>query len=372
MEPIDLLLPKRSAEGIYTCISNVLTTRKKGRGRVEKGTQELRATQEALNMASRDAGQVGGARGGEVRQGIALEIGPEGLKRVELGRVRRQQGDLAVPTMQVRRDDLGTMPGQPGPDEDKGASQMASERAEEWDRPRRGDVLVGAHREVQPRATAGWRRRQGGDDGDLFASASTLIQDRGLAAGRPTSPHARASSKPLSSMNTRLVFRRRDFPDGGPVHLHPTLDRGLFALSGPEFRFLRAPVECAEQPADMVDVLPHSELPANNVGDAGTRPEQRLEPHRLGSAQQHALQPGASASIQLRGAARRRFLVHPGPAGAVVAGTPATQRPTIHADVPRHLDRGHTLLQQGDGAQSTPLKQLGASGWGIGILPSGA
>jgi hypothetical protein len=50
-----------------------------------------------------------------------------------------------------------------------------------------------------------------------------------------------ASSKPLSSMNTRLAFRRRAFFDAGPLHLHPPLDRGLVALPRPTFRFLGTP-----------------------------------------------------------------------------------------------------------------------------------
>lgn len=95
-------------------------------------------------MASRDAGQVSGVRRGKVGQGIALEIGPEDLDGVELGRVGWQQGDVPVPVMQVLRDDVSTVPGQPVPDEDKGAAQVPTERAEEWDQPRRGDVLVGA------------------------------------------------------------------------------------------------------------------------------------------------------------------------------------------------------------------------------------
>jgi hypothetical protein len=110
---------------------------------------------ETLNLARGDAGQVERIRGGEVRQGLALEVRPEDLDGVELGRVGRQPGDGPVPMMQVRRDDLGSVTRQPVPDEDKGASQMARERTEERGQPRGGDVLVGAQREVQPRALAG-------------------------------------------------------------------------------------------------------------------------------------------------------------------------------------------------------------------------
>src|SRR3972149_3577348 len=91
--------------------------------------------------------------------------------------------------MQVFGDDLGSVAGESVPHEDKGAAQVTTERAEEWDQPRRGDVLVGAQREVQPRATAAWRQRQGGDDGHLGVRAATLIQDWGLATGRPTTAH---------------------------------------------------------------------------------------------------------------------------------------------------------------------------------------
>ncbi len=84
---------------------------------------------EALNVARRHAGQVGGVRRGEVRQGIALEIGPEDLDRVEFGRVGRKQRDVAMPSMQVLRDDLGPVTRQSVPDENKGPSQMAMLRS---------------------------------------------------------------------------------------------------------------------------------------------------------------------------------------------------------------------------------------------------
>lgn len=43
--------------------------------------------------------------------------------------------------MQVLRDDLGPVTRQSVPDEDKGTSQMANERVEEWDQPRRGAAV---------------------------------------------------------------------------------------------------------------------------------------------------------------------------------------------------------------------------------------
>lgn len=66
--------------------------KKEGR-RLEERAQELGATAEVLNVAGRDARQVWGVRRGEVRQRIALEIGPEDLDRIELGGVWRQQGE---------------------------------------------------------------------------------------------------------------------------------------------------------------------------------------------------------------------------------------------------------------------------------------
>jgi hypothetical protein len=81
-------------------------------------------------VAGRDARRVWGVRRGEVRQRIALEIGPEDLDRIELGCVGRQQGDVPAAVMQVLRDDLGPVTRQPVPDEDKGGWQMARERAE--------------------------------------------------------------------------------------------------------------------------------------------------------------------------------------------------------------------------------------------------
>jgi hypothetical protein len=93
--------------------------RKKERRRVEERAQELGTVLETLHMARGDAGQVGGVHRGEVRQGIALEIGPEDLDRVEFGRVGREQGDGPVPAMQVLRDDLGSVTRQSIPDEEK-------------------------------------------------------------------------------------------------------------------------------------------------------------------------------------------------------------------------------------------------------------
>ena len=72
---------------------------------------------------------------------------------------------------------------------------MPCERSEEWDQPRRGDVLVGPQREVQPRATPARRQGQGGDDGHLVARAPTLVQDRSLPAGRPSAPDDRGQQQ---------------------------------------------------------------------------------------------------------------------------------------------------------------------------------
>ena len=146
-------------------------------------------------MASGDAGQVGSVRRGEVRQGIALEVGPEDLDGVELGGIGRQEGDVAGLTMQVLRDDLGPVTGQPVPDDEEGTAQMASECTKERDQPGRRDIFVGAEREVQPRAMAAGRQGQGGDDGHLFACTPALIEDRGLAAGGPTTPHERGEQQ---------------------------------------------------------------------------------------------------------------------------------------------------------------------------------
>jgi len=185
----------RRHEAIDPCISNVLFMRKKEGRRVEERAQELRTVLETLNMASGDAGQMERIRGGEVRQGIALEVRPEDLDGVELGGIGRQQGDGPAPVMQVLRDDVGSVTRQPVPDEDKGAAQMARERPEERDQPRGGDVLVGAQREVQPRAMAAGRQGQGGDDGHLVARPAPLIEDRGLATRRPTASHDRGQQQ---------------------------------------------------------------------------------------------------------------------------------------------------------------------------------
>src|SRR2546426_5420902 len=66
--------------------------------------------------------------------------------------------------------------------------------------------------------------------------------------------------------NTRLAFRRRALLDAGPLHLHPTLDRGLVGLPSQAFGFPGAPAECAQRPTDMVGVVTDAELAASNVG----------------------------------------------------------------------------------------------------------
>ena len=98
--------------------------------------------------------------------------------------------------MQVRRDDVSPMARQPIPDDQKAAWQVARERTEERDQPRRRDILVGAQREVQPRALAPGRQGQGRDDGHLLPGRPALIQDRRPAAGRPGPPHDRGEQQP--------------------------------------------------------------------------------------------------------------------------------------------------------------------------------
>jgi hypothetical protein len=50
----------------------------------------------------------------------------------------------------------------------------------------------------------------------------------------------------------------------------------------------------------MIDVVPHAELAAHDIGHARAGPEWRTEPGRFGPAQQHAFQSSPPTLIQLR------------------------------------------------------------------------
>ena len=161
-------------------------------------------------------------------------------------------------------------------------------------------------REVQPRAAAAWRQRQSGDDGHLVARASTLIQDRGVAAGHPRAPHDRGEEQ------TTLVDEHQTGVQAPGLFLKR--DRSTFThrwiAASSRSRARRSGVwglQPRVRRTRPIHVVPHAELAAHHLGDAGARPERRAEPRRLSAAQQHALQPGAAARVQLGGAARCRL-----------------------------------------------------------------
>ena len=121
-----------------------------------------------------------------VGEGIGFEPGPEGLHRVELGSVGREEGGgPAAVIFEEAVHDFGPVGVRPVPDQEDGFSDVAAEVAQETKNAGRRDVGIGVHGEEHPHPASFRGDGQGGDDGYLFMGAADLLEDGGLAFGRP-------------------------------------------------------------------------------------------------------------------------------------------------------------------------------------------
>lgn len=130
---------------------------------------------------------------GDIRQRIALQIAPQHLDRIELGRVGREVGAVhSFGAGEVPVHELGTMSIGTIPDHQKPLLDLTAQLAEERPCSQGGDVGVGVEGEIKSYALAARRNGQGGYGGYLPMRPACAAKDRGASAQGPGSPNKRS------------------------------------------------------------------------------------------------------------------------------------------------------------------------------------
>ncbi len=156
----------------------------------------MRLVLDGARVTATDDRQFVHIRAREIRERFGLEIAPDVLDGIQLGRVRREM------------EGSGADPGKEGPDvgravrigsvphEGQRGTEMSIEVFAEGEHGVRIDVLLHEQLKIQPDGTAVRADAQGGDDRDLPAVATDVPQDGGLASGAPRAPHHRQQEQP--------------------------------------------------------------------------------------------------------------------------------------------------------------------------------
>ena len=119
----------------------------------DEGSQQVVAALEAADMPGGDACQRLWVVGCEVGQGVALEIPPEGLDRIELRGIGWKEVHVQARMAGEPLADVATaVDRQTIPDQDHSSPQVAQERVQEGDDPGAGDVAVRCEGKVQSHA----------------------------------------------------------------------------------------------------------------------------------------------------------------------------------------------------------------------------
>jgi len=130
--------------------------------------------------------------GRPVREGIALQVAPERLDRVQFGSVGREEvgvdlGMLAEPAL----DRLASVSEKAIPEDQHRPLDLETQRLEEAEEERSRDVRVRVERKVKSYPLIAWRQSERRDGRHFPMTAGLLIEQRGLAAWRPSPPNER-------------------------------------------------------------------------------------------------------------------------------------------------------------------------------------
>ena len=166
----------------------------------------------------------------QIRQRVALQIAPDVLDRVELGRIGRKElgRELAVRGEEVL-DEVRAVSIEPVPDENDGRVDLGEELPEKVDDTLRVDVGVRMEAKVETDVASIGGHAQRPDDGHLAMGApqwrSNGVSPRGFHVRRMSG----AIIRPLSSMNASQACRRHAFFSirGQSSRTHPRMRSSL-------------------------------------------------------------------------------------------------------------------------------------------------
>jgi hypothetical protein len=186
---------------------------------------------------------------------------------------------------------------------------------------------------------------------DTFSCERARTDTVGVA---PHGAHVRRSTgiimKPVSSRQIRWAPRRASFFYAGPVLLEPLAHTTIIALLGARLRTLRTEATRPQQTPDVIRMVDHLELAADDIDDPPARPPARGVARRCWPRHDQARQLPALGRRQLRRSPRRRARAQPGTAVPAVRSLPSPHRAPIHPQAFGHDMNGDVTLEQVDRA----------------------
>lgn len=123
--------------------------------------------------------------GGVVGKRVHFEIRPEGLDRIQLRGVGREENGVDGGATTTQLSGYASMDIEAIPDEDDGGTEVTAKCPDEGQKVFGHDVLVGKKRKVKSHPTTAGRNGQGRDHGDSLVGTSPLIQNGSFSHGSP-------------------------------------------------------------------------------------------------------------------------------------------------------------------------------------------
>jgi hypothetical protein len=192
----------------------------------------------------------------------------------------------------------------------------------------------------------------------------------------PAGPHVRRrvgmSRKPLSSRKTRWAPSRCAFFYMRPLVAFPMSNGLVVPLNRSALGDLTRPPRTSQQPPEVIGVVHHTELPADDGGDAFQRPQIVRKTVDQCPFRKKLQKPPTFVLSQFPRTTRDRFGLQSGRALFEYRLLPSENRGKRGADAPRDLLQTPTALEQCDGLLPTPFQRLrgspGSHASYIGIL----
>jgi len=151
---------------------------------------------ESGNVIAGCLGKVFWVIGCVVGQGVAFEVAPNHLDRVDLRGIGWQKETMkSGGSGKYAIDDFGAMGEGSVPDYEQGLLHLAAELPQKAGHAHGSDVLACMERKIKSYPLASWRNREGRDGRDLAVSPSDLAQNWRSAAGCPGASDQRRQEK---------------------------------------------------------------------------------------------------------------------------------------------------------------------------------
>lgn len=179
----------------------------------DQGFQEFLPAAKEPGLPSSQGDQNLGVLRGEVGQRVGLEVRPEGLDRIELRGIGREERSVEPRSgLQKRTNRSGTVGGETIPDQTDRSPKVSPQLPKKDLHPSRSHVRVRSQRKVKSYPSTSRRDGKRGDHRHLLPRPRPLIEDRSPTPRGPTSPNQRSQHQAaLVEENQRCLQSRRFF-----------------------------------------------------------------------------------------------------------------------------------------------------------------